>query len=134
METAGFDEVPPVFITRRNTMTFKLSAIALGIGVMFGASAALADTATIDQTGSWNDSSIEQYDNNGATATITVDGYRNDAVVVQQDVNNANATITQTASAGDATIDQSGSDYWHWTVPDNNQYASISQTWGWGNT
>lgn len=115
-------------------MTLKLSAIALGIGVMFAAGTALADTATIDQTGSWNDSSIEQYSNNGAFASITVDGYRNDAVVVQQDVNNANATIVQTANAGDATIDQSGSDHWFWTVPGNNQYATINQTWGWGNT
>lgn len=115
-------------------MSYKLSAIALGIGVMFSVGAAHADTATISQTGSWNDSSIEQYDNNGATATITVNGYSNDAVVVQQDVNNANATITQTASAGDATIDQSGSQQWFWTVPGNNQYANIQQTWGWGNT
>lgn len=115
-------------------MTFKLSALALGIGIAFGAGTAMADTATIDQTGSWNDSTIEQYDNNGAIASITVDGYGNDAVVVQQDVNNANATITQTANAGDASIDQSGTDYWFWTVPGNNQYASISQTWGWGNT
>lgn len=115
-------------------MTYKLSALALGIGVMFGAGSALADTAVMSQTGSWNDSTIEQYDNNGAYASITVNGFNNDAVVVQQDVNNANAVITQTANSGDASIDQSGSSSWYHTVRGNNHSATLNQLWGWDNT
>lgn len=113
-------------------MNIKLSVIALGISLAYGATAAMAaNTATVNQTGmqnvatieqfanddtsatitafgSYNDASINQQGNDNVAATITAFGNMNDAVVVQTNVENSAATIFQAGDAGDATITQTG--------------------------
>lgn len=132
-------------------MNIKLSALALGITLAYGATAAMAaDVATIHQSGSFNEGMIEQFDNNGAIAAIITHGFDNDASIKQEQVTNANATIYQHANAGTASIDQGGSwssghyvsSPWPWHGPrwvegtwsdGSNQTAVINQTGGWGN-
>src|SRR5690606_20862102 len=72
-------------------------------------------------------------------ATATSLGDFNTSVIDQHNINNSSANIYQAASGSDATIDQSGT--WNsrgrhgGSMSDgNNQNASISQNWGWGNT
>ncbi|SHI36639.1 hypothetical protein [Pollutimonas bauzanensis] len=112
-------------------MSIKLSALALGITLAYGATAAMAaDNATVYQKGWYNDASIEQYDNNGAVATISQDGFRNDAVVLQEQVDGGLATIIQTASAGSATIDQGGA--WgtgHWVKNGRHSQVWVDGSW-----
>ena len=106
-------------------MNIKLSALALGITLAYGATAAMAaDTATVDQNGNFNSALVEQWDNSNAsasvyangtgneawvyqhdtkgvvTASISSSGWANDASVNQEFVNGAAATIVQTASGG----------------------------------
>lgn len=76
-------------------MSIKLTAVALGVTLAFGAASAAmaANNATIYQNGFGNDSSIEQYANTNATATVNTYGSFNDNVVVQQDTSSTTATI-----------------------------------------
>ncbi|PLC52618.1 hypothetical protein CR155_17670 [Pollutimonas nitritireducens] len=90
-------------------MSIKLSALAIGITLAYGATAAMAaDEASIYQQGWFNDASVEQYDNSGAVASISQSGFGNDGVILQQRVTNSLAAITQDGSAGTATINQGG--------------------------
>ncbi len=90
-------------------MSIKLSALALGITLAYGATAAMAaDEASIHQQGWFNDASVEQFNNNGAVATISQGGFGNDGVIKQEQIDRSLATITQNGSAGSATINQGG--------------------------
>lgn len=115
-------------------MSIKLTAVALGVTLAFGAAsgAMAANNATIYQNGWGNDSSIEQYGNINATATVNTYGNMNDNVVVQQDtmattatintnwgnnndnyisqrdVTGSSATVYQAASFSDVVIEQGG--------------------------
>lgn len=139
-------------------MSIKLSALALGITLAYGATAAMAaDEASIYQNGWFNNATVAQNDNTTAIASISQTGSFNTGTISQELVNNGDAAIYQAASAGTAAIEQGGS--WssgHWAEDrhhrrghkgDNdrrwvegtwsdgyNQSATITQSYGWGNT
>jgi copper(I)-binding protein len=87
-------------------MSIKLSAVALGITLAFGATAAMSvNNAAITQNGNWNDSTIQQVGNTDAYASITSRGDGNDNVVVQQNTTATRAVIeTNWGNSNDNTV------------------------------
>ncbi len=135
-------------------MNVKLSALALGITLAYGMTAAMAADAYIEQTGSFNVGAIDQYDNDGSEveasivasgngnvssidqsrsnriwADINASGNGNVASVTQRNVDYAGATVYQAASGGTVSIDQ-GNYGWG---DGSSQWAHVYQNAGWGN-
>lgn len=144
-------------------MRIKLSMIALGISLAYGATAAMAaNTASVSQTGMLNDAVVQQFANDNTSAaisvfgsnnndtinqefnrdtqaTITVFGSRNAGTVTQNRVEDSSAIIFQAADAGEATITQTGGSghQYGWGYGGHSGgrdlNATINQTYGWGN-
>lgn len=141
-------------------MNVKLSALALGITLAWGGmSVALADTATIEQSGGFSYATIDQSNNDGSyvDASITTSGWNNfheieqtrservwaeidapgsfnTASIEQDRLNYGGAQIYQAAHGSSASIDQgsSGGWGWGWGGDAQNQWATINQNGGWG--
>src|SRR5690554_3042011 len=139
-------------------MNVKLSALAVGLTLAYGmSSAALADTASIEQIGNFNTAVIEQDDNNGdVSASIYTTGWGNDhsiyqedssrvwadinasgssntASITQEDLNYGGATVVQDAFGSNASVDQ-GDGYRRGRRGNDaeSQWAFIYQNSGWG--
>lgn len=143
-------------------MNMKLSALALGLTLAYGVTAAMAADATIDQSGGFNTAVIDQYSNDGSEveASITTSGWRNNhqidqtrsnyiwaeidapgsfntASINQASLDNAGAHIYQGASGSTAAIDQGAYENnrrgrHHYSRDGHSQWAYIFQESGWG--
>lgn len=88
-------------------MSIKLSAVALGITLAFGATAAMSvNNAAITQNGDRNDSTIQQVSNQDAYASITSRGDSNTNYVLQQNTASGTTAVIETnwGNGNDNTI------------------------------
>ncbi len=141
-------------------MNVKLSALALGLTLAYGMTAAMADEAVIDQSGGLNDAVIEQYNNDGSQvrASISTSGWNNDhsieqtrssrawadinspgsfntATVLQSNLDYGGTEIYQGASGSTASVDQGADSGWGYggrSRDGSSQWAFIYQNWGYG--
>ncbi len=94
-------------------MKVKLSALALGITLAYGMTAAMAADAYIEQNGSMNHAVIDQYNNDGSdvSASIVTSGWGNNHSIDQTRSDRVWARINAPGSFNTATINQSRIDY-----------------------
>src|SRR5690606_30738473 len=138
-------------------MNVKLSALALGITLAYGATAAMAADASIDQSGNFSYATIDQHNNTGTDidASITPSGSANrhtieqtrsdrvwaeidspgsfnTASIEQSRLDYAGAAIYQAASGSSASVDQTRDGWWFSQNEGTSQWAFINQNGGWG--
>jgi len=99
-------------------MNVKLSALALGITLAYGVTAAMAAEATIDQSGGLSTATINQYLNDGTQieASITTSGWNNTHTIDQTRSDRIWANIDAPGSFNTASITQHDLDYGGATV------------------
>lgn len=138
-------------------MKVKLSALALGITLAYGMTAAMAADAYIEQNGSANYAVIDQYSNDGSnvSASIVTSGWGNDhsidqtrsdrvwarinapgsyntATVSQNRIDYGGAEIYQAASGSNAQVNQSSGTGYGYYKHGSSQWSFIKQNDGWG--
>src|SRR5690606_4689857 len=95
-------------------MNVKLSALALGITLAYGMTAAMAADAYIEQTGGMSHAAIDQYNNTDSStveASIVTSGWNNNHAIDQTRSRRIWAEINAPGSFDTASIEQSGLDY-----------------------
>lgn len=112
-------------------MNVKLSALALGITLAYGVTAAMAAEATIDQSGGMSTATINQYANEGTEveASIVTSGWNNTHIIDQTRSDRIWAEINAPGSFNTASIQQHDLNYGGATVYQraSNSRATVQQ-------